>query len=318
MRSSTSSSRLRFWVFGAVLLLALLTGVAFNLSSDGSASDRAAHSARTFFCRKVRPGRHQVLAYGDSRTYNGIVPEIITNALGRTCLNRAFSSGGINHEMLAFLDSRLAHSAAVPGIVILGVTPLSLTAKSRANEQFHKVTQLYERKGESLFSEETEAGLFRPYPLRQRLDEAVERRSREQGGEWSDLGWRAGPLPAKWQTKHEKTLRSYRSKFRETQVSEVSVTELVDWVGRWSRRGVRVFLFRVPTCRRMVELEDVASGFDERQIRARTIAAGGLWMDVDQCAYESRDASHLSVNGACQMTSNLVQRIAVCLSGKSL
>lgn len=319
MRSSTFSFEFRLAAFavffaGFVALAACVNRTLVDCSGNGGNLSRHA-----FFLRKVRPGSNEIVVYGDSRTYHGIVPEILSNALGRTCMNYAFSSGGMNDEMMRFLNARLRHTETASGIVILGVTPLSLSVSSRVNQQYHEMLELYARDGDPDAKDGVQSSDFiRAYPLNRILDRRVQKAEEEGGAESSDLGWRAFPLPANWKSRHARTLKSYRSKFSATQASDTSLDELVRWVAAWTKRGVRVYLFRVPTCREMVELEDRMSGCDMVRVARRLAAVGGRWLEFDAAGYESRDGSHLSVFGAKNLSRDLADRIAGSLDSREL
>lgn len=307
MRSSISSSELRWLVFAAAFLGLFWSG--YELKSGIGVVERTDDSedARLFFVRKLRTGRQEIVVYGDSRTYQGVVPEILTNVLSRSCMNYGFSAGGINHEMMAFLDEHVQRSSSWPGVVVLGLTPLSLSDRARRNEQYHELTSAV------AFSKASptvagDAGPFSALPFRNLLDKWVACADRdEENIEYSPLGWRGSPLGEDWRKRRDHTLKGYRSRFRTATVTEVSVNELMNWLARWRDRGVSVFLFRVPSCREMIELENEVSGFDEMSLRKRAESAGAIWLELDQCKYECRDGTHLSAAGARAMTTDLAR-----------
>ena len=79
-------------------------------------------------------------------------------------------------------------------------------------------------------------------------------------------------------------------------------------VSGWTGKGIRVYGFLMPSCREMVELEERDSGFDHGQFVQDFEKAGGIWIDMDPCRYDSFDGSHLG-HAALQFSRDLAERI---------
>ncbi|RPJ22536.1 MAG: hypothetical protein EHM35_18135 [Planctomycetaceae bacterium] len=80
-------------------------------------------------------------------------------------------------------------------------------------------------------------------------------------------------------------------------------------VSGWTGKGIRVYAFLVPSCREMVELEERDSGFNQDQFVQDFEKAGGTWIDMDPCRYDSFDGSHLGREAALQFSRDLAERI---------
>ena len=103
-------------------------------------------------------------------------------------------------------------------------------------------------------------------------------------------GWVAftRELPGK-KKEIKRYLRTYESK----QVDSKFVDNLIRFVSRWKKSGIKVYGFLVPTCQQMAELEKNFSGFHESEFKESFRNAGGIWIDIDGRKYDSYDGSHL-------------------------
>ena len=107
-------------------------------------------------------------------------------------------------------------------------------------------------------------------------------------------------------------LDGYVALFKATKFSTASMAEFRSRVEDWVSRGVHVFVFRIPSSREMVELEDSMSGFDEKSFKKAVKELGAIWIEMDVGGYESYDASHITADAARKMTQDLVKKIANC------
>jgi hypothetical protein len=104
-------------------------------------------------------------------------------------------------------------------------------------------------------------------------------------------------------------VKRYRGIFKQRQVSQETIDVLMEFVTKWSNSGIKVYGFVLPTCKEMVELEAKESGLNQFEFIKTFKQAGGIWIDVDQCSYESFDGSHLQDVGAVEFSHALALKI---------
>jgi hypothetical protein len=104
-------------------------------------------------------------------------------------------------------------------------------------------------------------------------------------------------------------VKRYREIFRRRQVSQKTIDILLEFISRWNSLDINVYGFILPTCKEMVALETEVSGFNQFEFIRAFEQAGGIWIDVDLCRYESFDGSHLQDVGALEFSYDLATRI---------
>jgi hypothetical protein len=97
-------------------------------------------------------------------------------------------------------------------------------------------------------------------------------------------------------------LKRYRKIFEKRRVSDETIHNVIKYVAKWTRSGIRVYGFIAPSCKDMLELEEKFSGFNEPEFIKLFKSAGGIWVDIDPGRYESFDGSHLQDNAALEFS----------------
>jgi hypothetical protein len=286
-------SRLAVTVLAAAALLAA-AGLYAPESRNPLLAARAEESA--FYLQKThRPDRHDILILGDSRALRGLAPQEMARALpGRDIFNFAYNAGGLNPEIYAAADRRLA--ATGPRAVVLGVTPLCLLDWKSANGQYREVLHAPRDQVFLALRAPAVAEFFEPVQpgdlIATLLD--IPPRSNYRQHFYPD-GWIAsGKSPADT----TEAPRDYRRTLAGSRVDPALVNDLAAQVRAWTDAGVRVFALRLPTTAAMVALEDSLLGFDQAALAARIEAAGGHWLDCPDPQYHSYDGSHLEADSA--------------------
>jgi len=288
-------------VFLALVLASTLIVLIGLLRPDAM---RTVSREKWFWTWKTHSDRKfDVVFVGDSRTYRGISPESMTDILqGIRILNFGYSSGSLSALMLGEAERRL--DPAGRRIIVLGVTPSSLTPRAARDEQYRQeknrtsseiIENLYLSPFLTYFDPTTPIRFFEEIGSRKaRFREAFY----ESG--WV-AGWKepAGPPGS---------IGVFANDFTGNAVSPMLVDNVLRQTEAWTREGIRVYAFRPPTSRNMTDMEIRRSGFDETTFRQRFIRAGGVWIDVDRPGYRSYDHSHLDKESA-ETLSRLVAEI---------
>ena len=257
-------------------------------------------------------GCADVVVTGDSRTGNGVSPGQMKQSLqGLRIVNYAFGGNGYSGEYLTAIENVLdSHSSNK--MIILGISPQSLTEAMATRNSFLQARQSYSycsvtiaqsfhkllRFTEPLKFDELPGGIFAPPDRRRQY-----RRSYPDG--WNSA-YDVPPL-----RDFSGYLRDAINIFNNNPVSPRIVIDLLHRVTLWRQHGIRVYAFRPPTIRKMVEFENSYGGFEEHKFVAAFEKAGGRWLNVDQFRYDSLDGCHLSRTGALQFSRDLALMIAV-------
>ncbi len=251
--------------------------------------------------------KYNIILCGDSRTYRGISPGAMKNVLeGFSIVNFGYGSAGYSNRMLDEIDRRIDYRAKHK-IVVLGLTPLTLTREGTLN--YHMEYELKTKREELIelvyFKEVLK--LFTPFTLKQFWNKLKGKEfSTSFHQEYVPGGWVASEEDKPWT---ESALKSYSTRFINNQVEEENIERVLDKVKFWTEKGVTIVGIRPPTTPKMIELEDSLSGYNENEIRAKFIDAGGIWFDFNVDSYSTYDGSHLQRESAIKFSTDLATRI---------
>lgn len=255
-----------------------------------------------FWADKVHTNKKYDLVFaGDSRVYRGIDPRSISEELnGIKALNFGFSSAGFNDQMCYEITARLDPKSEQK-IIVLGITPYSLTPKAQDNSHF---LQEKNRPLKEVFTRRFIAPalhFFDPVKPEELLKSDAE--SPGYYEEFKKDGWVASyKIPAK----PEQALKSYVRNFKENRVSNAVVSALMEQVKNWRDKKYWVFALRMPSSLAMEQLEDSISGFDEEELKAAFRFHGGIWLDLEpRFEFESYDGSHLERESAKKLSAHI-------------
>ena len=237
--------------------------------------------------------KYDVVVYGDSRTYRGLSPNVLLEDVELSGYNYGFTSAGYSNEIFELINSRIDKSKHP--IIILGVTPYSLTLKASLNKFFFQEKR---RKGFDKFKRlnfDHKMSFFD----RIVVDEYFKPSDYHVFQDFHDDGWVAS---SKMLIDTMSGLKSYKTIFNDNQVSDSIVNLLMVNIAKWVESGIEVFAFRPPTIITMVELETAESGFNAASFITEFKKVGGRWIDVINGDYISYDASHLQKESAIELS----------------
>ena len=244
---------------------------------------------------------YELVFAGDSRVYRGVNPEAVSRELnGKTVLNFGFSSAGFSEHLFGEIEKRLDKNADKP-VIVLGITPYSLTPRAQENQH---LLQEKQRPGNEVF----ERRYIRPWlhyfdPIKP--EELINYQPDAPGyyEEFRDDGWVAS---RKIPSDPEAALTPYVKNFTGNRVSETVMKKLFQQVREWTKEGIAVFALRMPSTLKMEKLEDSISGFSEGIVIDGINRSGGIWIPAgDRYDYRSYDGSHLQRESASDFSSEL-------------
>lgn len=249
--------------------------------------------------------RYNVLAIGDSRMYRGFAAGEMEESLDDlSVMNLGYPSNGYSDQYYEFVESRL-HDGDEPRVIIMGITPYSLTGDAQANESYNQYLQ--EKWNDKLKNTYVKKHLryFNPYVVHEIEDyyNGVEDETwfREK---YTEGGWIATDVKPFDSTSAE---GSYLGIFDGNRVEDTVTTKLMHKVKEWTDQGISVIGFRPPTTYRMVAIEDSLSGANYNTIIAQFEAQGGIWLEFNNSDFSSYDGSHLTPESGIE----LANRVAV-------
>ena len=255
-----------------------------------------------------------MLIAGDSRIYRGVSPAEMGKLFpGWRIRNFGFSSGSYSALFMNAIE-RLVDPASSNRVIVLGITPYSLTGGGMYWNQFNEEikrrrTEVWER----LFVQPA-LTFFKPLTLRE-LERGLKGQLMPKGIRYYQRfeadGWVASHKDPE---DPEEAFSEYVSNFRKNPVVDRYVEDLVTTTRSWTAKGIRVFAFRPPTTDKMVELENRLSGFNETDLVRRLASSGVVWIPTANARYHSYDGSHLDETSALRFSRDLAIAIQAHLN----
>lgn len=260
----------------------------------------------SFWSQKINaPESYDVVLLGDSRIYYGVSPQAMNTVLeDYDILNFGFSGGGLNPEMYDAAEHKLADDGE--RIIVLGISPHSLTANSQTNDHYHTIhadtgnsTQLY-------LPFEVDIA-FQPFTIEDIVATVTNNPP-------SPLLYRS-PHADGWIASYNAPpniqggVIAYQRNLTDNDIVPQLIDDLITQVGQWQQAGICVYVFRPPIAPEVLEVEQVMTSFDEIDIRDRLQNNGAIWLDFDASNYETYDGSHLHVDSARQFSVDIAEAI---------
>jgi hypothetical protein len=292
-----------------ILFIAMFLGASGAIAALRPVAAAPVTTTQEFWSAKTHlgEGAYDLVAVGDSRTLMGISPAAMQDVLpGRKILNFGYLNAALTPKFLEAAVAKL-DAAASDRMLVIGVTPLSLSAGSLGNAHFNQ--ELNRRRREPLdpeFEEEVRR-VFSPFELF-----AAKKAGPGSGTDFREAGWLAS---------HDKpadpkiALESYTRHFTRGTFDEANFELLLSVLTKTIDSGVRIVAFRHPSTRAMEDLESRMSGFREEYVRQHLSDVGVTWIPLKSkrglsLEFGSYDGSHLNPKGAVFFSSMLAGKIA--------
>ncbi len=291
----------------ASLLLAIVISIAIKLLLPSPEQNRAL--VDEFWISKTHANnRNNVVFGGDSRIYRGISTKAFTKQFNSkiTAYNFGYSSAGFSKDYLNFLETKLDSSANLK-VIVLGITPHSLTPNGLLNEDleiFTNISNFKKYQGLYLSPILKHFSPYQPSELKNSLFKEDIPNYYQQ--KYNPDGWVASnKIPGDT----SEAITSYLTVFNENKVDESAINGLIQQVKYWNTKGVSVFGFRPPTTTEMRTIEDSLSGFNDELIILSFKKVGGKWIELDSKKFKSYDGSHLRKESAEELSEILGKEI---------
>ena len=269
------------------------------------------------FAYKVHTDKkYDLVVVGDSRIYRGVSTDIIGTQLGKTSINLGFSSGGYGRAMFELIDKKI-HKAS-GNIIILGISPLSLTDLAIENGHINRlnalkseeiIEYLYLNRFINIFAPTT------PRVLWNTIADNIDPNDNYIQKVNIKEGWVKSDYKIHYQNE---ALESYNKTFTSTKISKQTIANLYSQINIWADQGFLIYGFIPPSSANMEELERQYSDFNDNEFAMGFIEAGGKWINFDE-RFTSYDGSHLDSKSAINLSMEIASAIRnkTCLSGLS-
>jgi hypothetical protein len=279
----------------AAIVIALLTDIEMNDEKNKALFIYKTHTKEKF----------NLIFAGDSRTYRGVSTDIIGNTLNMKAINLGYSSGGFGKDLLERVDELMDNSAKRK-IIILGITPFSLTEKGAENLHLKGMRAIKKEvvlEYEYLFPIKNFFAPASPAKIRKNIKEKYYNKYRQ------DIHIKEGWIASWYDTPFPYlALKEYKKTFSETKISQQAITNLYSKIQAWRKKGIEVYGFFVPSSVNMVELEKNLGKFNSEQFLKGFLNAGGHWINLENF-YTSYDGSHLDKESAIRLSNEIARKL---------
>jgi hypothetical protein len=246
-----------------------------------------------------------IVIAGDSRTMMGLSPFELEKIYPQARIkNYSFGSNWFSKEYLQAIEDLLdKKNNRIGKRIFLGITPNLLTDRPEemgGHFMMFKKRPMRDVVVDKMFAPVIE--FFEPLPLflaaRGAFPSLSPKSITNCYYENGFVSWTQLPVT-------RKAIKMYVNRYKETMVSDKVIDYIIQYVSKWTKEGIIVYGFIMPTCEEMAKLEAERSGLNEEKLKKRFNEAGGFWVDVNKGGYESFDGSHLQEAAAVQFSKDM-------------
>ncbi|CAG5080969.1 hypothetical protein [Parvicella tangerina] len=267
-------------------------------------------SIKHFWLSKTFSGsEYDVVIAGDSRVYRGVSPNDLIDGLGNAdmkAINLGYSSAGFSSAYLDFVKSKFDPNAKNK-ILVLGVTPHSLTTEAFKNEHLKSFLAYSQKEQFKLIHLYRLLKPFSPY----KLSDITEGDQQNYQQNYTSSGWVASSYLV---PDSALALESYQKVFESYQVRQEEVSLFIDEVKNLIKDHYTVIAFNPPSTVAMHQLEESMSGVDMEEVAKKLQGIGVHWLTFSPKAYNSYDGSHLDEKAAKKFSFEIGIRIRQILN----
>ena len=285
-----------------VILMAALLAIPFYFLRDKMDTEEIRKN-RYWIAKSTNKKSYAVVFGGDSRVFRGISPDHFEEEFGGgEAFNYAYWSNGYGKIYLEGLEG-LIDTGSDLRVIVLGVSPHSLTPNAAKCSHYRwEMSRSKEQVLQNLYFSKVQE-VFAPYGVIE-MAEKMTGKSKPNNYRinYHSNGW----VESYWMVPDTSySARFYEDIFTDNQVSEEVITGLMEFVERWTEKGIHVVGFRPPTSHTIRQLETERGGFSEADFVKRFTDAGGFWIPLSTDAYQTFDGNHLEHQSAKRISADL-------------
>lgn len=249
--------------------------------------------------------KYDFIVCGDSRTYVGVSPKIISDSLELTGLNLSYASAGFTKILFDKIDEKL-DSKSENKIIILGITPSSFTKMAVWNGHLRgEINRKKEEVLESMYLIEIKKLFASTNP--NEIWKIITSQKRKSNTKEYHLktGWIACKLNY-FDDAH--SLHFYKKRFLKTKIAPKAITMFYQKIREWKEKGIQVYAFEPPISYNLSQLENNHTTFNKIEFIENFIDAGGEWINL-KIHFHSYDGSHINKKSALKLSSEIAHQI---------
>lgn len=234
---------------------------------------------------------------GDSRVYRGFNPEVVQQKTQLKGINLGFSSAGFSTPLFDLAEKHL--KSAGPRIIVIGLTPHSLTDEAAANKHLMEWVK-------KPFSERQTILLLEPFIIFA-SSEVLSLDNTDPN--YIQNYTRSGFVASDYKTRNQaEALKSYRETFTKYGLSKNVIETLKGQIAKWKAEGIQVYFYIPPVAEELHKLEDELTGFYSSEIPASLVQAGAEQIPLSN-NWISYDGSHLIAEHANRLSTEVADFI---------
>lgn len=287
------------------LMAALLALLFYFLRDEMDTEEIKKH--RHWIAKTRSSETYPIVFGGDSRVFRGLSPADFSEEFyGIESFNYAYWANGYGKGYLMGIEEKL-DSTADFRLILLGLTPHSLTPKTAKSAHYHwEKSRSKEHVLQSLYLSKVQE-VFAPYGALELVDKLTGKskpnnyRITYHSNGWVESYWMVPD------TSH--SARFYKDLFTDDPVSQEVIDGLMEFVSRWTSEGIYVVAYRPPTSHTIRGYEHELGGFVESDFVEQFQNAGGFWIPVSPDDYQTFDGSHLEHQSAKRLSTDLAREI---------
>jgi len=289
-----------------VFLMAALLALPFYFLRDEMDTEEI-KKHRHWIAKTRNTETYPIVFGGDSRVFRGLSPDHFSAEFnGIESFNYAYWANGYGTAYLEGIEEKI-DSAADFRMIVLGLTPHSLTPKTARSEHYNwEKSRSKEHVLQSLYLSKLQE-VFAPYGAIELAEKLTgQTKPNNYRITYHSNGW----VESYWMvpdTSH--SARFYKDLFTDDPVSQEVIDGLLDFVTRWTSEGIYVAAYRPPTSHTIRGYEHELGGFDEAGFVEQFQNAGGIWIPVSPDDYQTFDGSHLEHQSAMRLATNLAREL---------
>lgn len=246
----------------------------------------------SFWIKKTHSNeKFDLVVCGDSRVYRSFSIDALQSKLDFPIrgVNLGYLSAGYSNEYLDFAVSKF-DSDSKQKILVLGISPHSLTQEAFKNEHFKSFMNMTKNdvyKGLKLSSLYK---FFSPYKPSELFVNNNNVKTTYHSDGWVSTSWiKADTLDG---------MKVYKRTFSNYQVDKRELNVFLKKLGEIKAKGITIIAYRPPSTVQMRNLEDSISGFKEQTIKKELVKRNIIWFDFKDSDFHSYDGSHLDSKSA--------------------
>ena len=292
-----------------VLVIFISTGLKLFLPTP----DNDALNEKTYWTKKTTTlSKFDIVIGGDSRVYRGVSPQAINEELGSNYSigNFGYPNAGYSNFYLKYLISKF-NTESKNKILLLGITPLSLTSGSLENEalmqylrkaKFDNFKTINFNSFYSFFSVYVPVTVIKGLLNKNETNVGIGKLSQK----FYDNGWvKSRQFPYDSTNALDNYKKVFESNQFDTTLFQAINANLKDIV----ESGIKVYAFRPPVTPQMLALEESRCHFNEDYVVKKLQESGVNWIPAGSSGYVSYDGSHLQDSSAIRFSRYLASQL---------